>query len=86
MLKCPRKEEGKKEKEAERRGKKGKKGREERKERERKKERKEVGKIGVVYWYRRMCANRNEGAWLATRKKAIFKPWIYLVFKYLEKA
>ena len=35
------------------------------------KERKVKGQNGVVYWERR-CVKRNEGAWLATRKKNIF--------------
>ena len=73
MLKFPRKEEGKWEKETEERGKKGNKGSE---ERERKKERKVKGHNRVVYWKRRRkCVKRNEGAWLATRKKNIFGPW-----------
>ena len=65
MLKFPRKEERKKEKEMERR---------ERKEgRGRMKERKVKGQNGVVHWERRIrCVQRNEGAWLANRKKKIF--------------
>ena len=46
-------------------------GRREQKEGERKKEIR--GQNGVVYWERRRkCVKRNEGAWLATRKKNIF--------------
>ena len=69
MLIFPRKEEGEKEKEMEGRGKEGKirRGGRGKKEREKVK-----GQNGVVYWERRRnCVKRNEGAWLATRKKNI---------------
>ena len=57
----------KKRKEGENKGKKG------REEEERKKEREVKGQNGVVYWERRRKrVKRNEGAWLATRKKIIF--------------
>ena len=70
MLKFPRKEEGKIEKEMERRGKKA---REEGKEGKRKEERKVKVSNGAVYWERRRkCVKSNEGTWLATRKKNIF--------------
>ena len=69
MLKFPRKEEEKNEKETEGRGKEGK----EREEVERKRARKVKGQNGEVHWERRRnCVKRNEGAWLATRKKSIF--------------
>ena len=43
-----------------------------------KKGRKVKGQNGVVYWERRRkCVKRNEGTWLATRKKnIIFSPEI----------
>ena len=51
--------------------------REEREEKERK-ETKVKGQNGVVYWERRRnCVKRNEGAWLATRKKNIFLGPVY---------
>ena len=62
MLKFPRKEEGKKEKEMKGRGKQEKQRKEGRKGRKRK-ERKEMRKNGVVYWdRRRQYEKRNEGA------------------------
>ena len=70
MLKSPRKEEGKEEKKRKEGEKKGKKGRE---EGERKRERDAKGQNGLVYWERkRKFVKRNEGAWLAIRKKNIF--------------
>ena len=70
MLRFPRKEEGKKEKKRKEGEKKGKKGRE---EEERKRERNVKGQNGLVYWERRRkFVKRNEGVWLATRKKNIF--------------
>ena len=69
MLKFPRKEEGKKEKETERRGKEGKERRGERG----KKGRVIKGQNWLVYWERRRkFIKRNEGILLATRKKNIF--------------
>ena len=82
MLKFPRKEKGKKEKETEGGGKEREKnGKKEKEEGERKKERKVKGQNGMVYWERRrMSVKRNEGAWLATRKKNIFLgPGFYFV-------
>ena len=73
MLKFPRKEERRKEKETEGGEEEGKKAREEGKEGERNKERKIKGYNGVVYWERRRkCVKMNEGSGLATRKKNIF--------------
>ena len=47
--------------------------RKEERKKERKKERNVKGRNGVVSWERRRkCVKRNEGAWLATRKKNIF--------------
>ena len=74
MLKFTRKEEGtkeKKRKEGEKNGKKG------RKKGERKRERNVKGQNELVYWERRRkFVKRNEGVWLATRKKNIF--WVLL--------
>ena len=77
MLKFPRKEERKKEKNRKEWEKKGKRGREHgdkgREDEERKKERKVKGQNGVVYWERRRkCVKRNEGVCSAIRKQNIF--------------
>ena len=74
MVKFPRKEEGNlSEKETERRGTEGKDRKRGRGKKERKKEIKVKGQNWVVYWKRRRNrVKRNEGAWLATRKKNIF--------------
>ena len=78
MLKFPRKEGGGNEKEMEGRGKELKKGGvEEEKEREKGKWTEWDGEG------RRKCVKRNEGAWLATRKKNIFGPWRQLPKFYL---
>ena len=35
----------------------------------------------MVYWERK-CVQRNEGAWVAIRKKNIFEPCLYLSFAF----